>query len=627
MKAKRQSTGADGKSERGRTAAVAMAGMARWIIPLAVAAITVLVFLPSLKNGFVNWDDDRNFLDNPDYRGLGWTQLGWMFTTFHIGHYQPLSWMTLGLDYLLWGMNPAGYHLTNVLLHAASAVLFYFLMLRLLGLTVPSADGAMARVSAGFAALLFAVHPLRVESVAWVTERRDVLSGFFILLTVLCYLRAVTGEKGDYLRWMIAALAAYGLSLLSKAAGMTLPLVLLVLDVYPLKRLGGTNGRSGAGTRKTWLEKIPFFALALAGAAVALWAQRSAAALRTVDLYGVGFRAAQAAYGLIFYLWKTVLPARLAPLYELPIRFDPWDWKFVLSGAAVLALTAGLYLARRRWPAGLASWACYVFFLAPVLGAAQSGPQLVADRYSYLSCLAWAALAGGGALYALRAWARKPNKKFILAGAAAVVILGCCALTGRQIGFWRDSERLWRRVLDVEPNSSLGHNNLAGVLARRGALDEAIEHYRRATEINPRYVNAYDNLARVLFQRGEVDAAIAEFRRALEINPNFSRLRSNLGAALVEKGELDAAVREFQRAAESNPAFAEAHFNLGMVAEMRGDTAEAIRQYNRALAIDPAFVEAHQNLGALLAKLGKGDEATAHYQEAMRLGSGDVPAR
>ncbi len=626
MKAQQKSRKADGKSARARTDAAAMPQAARWIFPLAVAAITILVFLPSLRNGFVNWDDDRNFLDNPDYRGLGWTQLRWMFTTFYIGHYQPLSWMTLGLDYLLWGMNPAGYHLTNLLLQAANAGLFYFVAARLLR-PFAAGDEAGVRLAAGFAALLFAVHPLRVESVAWVTERRDVLSGFFILLTVLSYLRAVTGEKRDYLRWMTAALAVYGLSLLSKAAGMTLPLVLLVLDVYPLKRLGGANGWSGAGTRKVWMEKIPFFALALASAAVALWAQRWAAALKTVNFYGVGFRAAQAAYGLIFYLWKTVLPARLAPLYELPIRFDPWDWKFVLSGAAVLALTAGLYLARRRWPAGLASWACYVFFLAPVLGAAQSGPQLVADRYSYLSCLAWAALAGGGALYGRRAWARKPNKRFILAGAAAVVILGCCALTWRQIGFWRDSERLWRRVLDVEPNSSLGHNNLAGVLGRRGALDEAIEHYRRATEINPRYVNAYDNLGRVLFQRGEMDASIAAFRRALEISPDFSRLRSNLGVALAQKGELDAAVREFQRAVESNPAFAEAHFNLGMVAEMRGDTAEAIRQYNRALALDPAFAEVHHNLGALLAGLGKGDEATAHYQEAMRLGPGDIPAR
>ena len=233
-----------------------------WLVPVLIAVLTGAAFFPALENGFVDWDDEKTLLDNPNYRGLGWDQLRWMFTTFYMGHYQPLSWMTFGLDYLLWGIDPFGYHLTNLLLHTANAVLFYFLTLRLLSLPARAVPGEFAlQVAAGFAALVFALHPLRVESVAWVTERRDVLSAFFLLWTILCYLRATAGAEGDSARWrwLSAAVIVYGLSLLSKAGGITLPVVLLVLDVYPLRRLGVEAGKwFGPAARQVWWEKVPF---------------------------------------------------------------------------------------------------------------------------------------------------------------------------------------------------------------------------------------------------------------------------------------------------------------------------------------------------------------------------------
>src|SRR5262245_58842456 len=233
----------------------------QWIIPVLIVAITVIAFYPALKNAFVNWDDDKSILENPFYRGLHWTNLRWMFTTFHLGHYQPLSWLSFSFDYLLWGVEPFGYHLTTILIHTANAVLCYYLSRRLLRLSVPSSNGVLFDVAAAFAALIFAIHPLRVESVAWATERRDVLSGFFLLLTVLSYLKAVTPETGkaSQRRWIAIAVVFYVLSLFSKASGMTLPLVLLVLDVYPLRRLGQPSPAwSNPNTHNVWRAKIPF---------------------------------------------------------------------------------------------------------------------------------------------------------------------------------------------------------------------------------------------------------------------------------------------------------------------------------------------------------------------------------
>ena len=372
-----------------------------WLVPILVALLTSVSFLPVLGNEFVDWDDYKMLVENPHYRGLSWHRLRWMFTTFHMGHYQPLTWVTFALDYLLWGTDPFGYHLTNLLIHAANAVLFYFVGHRLLSVagSVPTSRGYLLSVSAAFAALLFGVHPLRVESVAWATERRDVLAGFFFLGTILGYLRANSVPEGRQARrqWLLAAVILYFLSLLSKASGITLPIVMLILDVYPLRRLGGQRaGWLGPAARRVWWEKVPFLLLAVTFAIVALIAQESSGALKAVGKYDLLQRIAQAGFGLAFYLWKFALPWGLSPLYELPVELNPFEWSYVASGFLVLVISVCLYLVKRRWAAGVAIWIYYVVVLFPVLGFAQSGPQLVADRYSYLSCMGWALLGGAG---------------------------------------------------------------------------------------------------------------------------------------------------------------------------------------------------------------------------------------
>src|SRR5437762_9790918 len=406
-----------------------------WLVPVLVALVTFAVFLPALQNQFVNWDDPTNFLDNPYYRGLGWSQLRWMWTT-HLGHYIPLTWMTLGLDYLLWGMNPVGYHLTSLLLHAANAVVFFFVVLRILtrALPSPSERGYALAVSAGVAALVFAIHPLRVESVAWVTERRDVLSGLFYLVAILLYLRACErGARGRGWYWL--SVAAFVLALLSKSMVVNLPIVLVILDVYPLRRLGGAVGWWSAPARRVYVEKIPFVLLAAVASAVALMAQLSHDTMvSVVQLSGLG-RLAVSMYGVSFYLWKTVAPVNLSPLYELPPTVNPWALPFIVSYGVVVAITAIVLAFRRRVPGLPAAWVTYIVVLLPVLGIFQSGSQIAADRYTYLASLGWAILVSAGVL---SHWRRRP---FLFTGLAACVLFGLGILTWNQVQVWRDSEK------------------------------------------------------------------------------------------------------------------------------------------------------------------------------------------
>src|SRR5213596_817960 len=420
------------------------------VIPLVIAFSTFAAFLPALQNQFVSWDDAENFLDNPHYRGLGWTHLRWMWTT-HLGHYIPLTWMTLGLDYLLWGMNPLGYHLTNLLLHAANAVVFFFVVRRILTLALLGASerGLALAVSAGFAALVFAIHPLRVESVAWATERRDVLSGLFYLLTILVYLRA--SERGERGRgWYWGAVALFACALLSKSMVVNLPVVLLILDVYPLRRLGGAIGWWSEPARRVYVEKIPFVLLAAAASAIAVMAQSSVHAALSLAQLSMPGRLAVSVYGLSFYLWKTVAPVNLSPLYELPPAVNPWAPPFLLSYGVVLAITAIVLALRRRVPGLPAAWFAYVVILLPVLGIFQSGPQIAADRYTYLAGLGWALLTGAALLSVSR---RLP---FLSTGLAFFLLLGLGPLTWNQVHVWHDSEKLWSHAVAIDPGAPVG---------------------------------------------------------------------------------------------------------------------------------------------------------------------------
>src|SRR5438876_967227 len=571
-----------------------------WLVPALIALVTFAAFLPTLHNQFVNWDDVENFVDNPHYRGLGWTQLRWMWTT-HLGHYIPLTWMTLGLDYVLWGMNPVGYHLMSLLLHAANAVVFFFIARRLLTLALPSPSerGHALAVAAGFAALVFAIHPLRVESVAWVTERRDVLSGLFYLSAILIYLWACEGgARGRGWYWL--SVAVFGCALLSKSMVVNLPVVLLILDVYPLRRLGGFVGWWSEPARRIYVEKIPFVLLAAAASAVAVMAQLSKSAMIPVAHLSALGRLAVSAYGLSFYLWKMVVPLNLSPLYMRPPTVDPEAPPFILSYGLVLAITAIVLALRRRIPGLPAAWAAYVVVLLPVLGIFQSGSQIAADRYTYLAGLGWAILAGAGLL------ACRHATRFLIRGSAVGVLVGLGVLT-------------WNQVLPINPDSADAHNNWGTALAQQGKLVEAIEHYQRALQMRPDYADAHTNLGNALAQQGKLSEAVEHYGQALKIKPDFGKAVSNLGSALARQGKLIEASDQFRRALEIMPDNADVHYNLGMALARQGKPAEASEHFQAAVRINPNDADAHYNWGNALARQRKPAEAIAHYQQALRI--------
>jgi len=594
----------------------------RWLVPMLIALATFAAFLPTLQNEFVGWDDVTNFLENPDYRGLAWTQLRWMWTT-HLGHYIPLTWMTLGLDYLLWGMNPFGYHLTSLLLHAANAVVFFFVVGRILTLALPSPSGrghALA-VSAGFAALVFAIHPLRVESVAWATERRDVLSGLFYLLTILVYLQACErGERGR--GWYWAAIGLFAGALLSKSMAVNLPVVLVILDVYPLRRLSGPIGWRSESARRVYVEKIPFVLLAAAASAIAVIAQSSVHAAVSLAQLSVPGRLAVSAYGLSFYLWKMVVPVNLSPLYELRPPLNPGATPFLLSYGVVVALTALALALRRRAPGLPAAWLAYVVVLLPVLGIVQSGPQIAADRYTYLAGLGWAILAGAGLLFC---W-RIPRSSEAgtattspIAGVAMCAVAGLGVLTWNQVQIWHDSERLWTHALAVDPESFVAHGNLGVALAQQGKLAEASEHYRQALQIKPDYAEAHYSLGVALAQQDKLAEASEHYQQALQIKPDYADALANLGVALAQQGKLAEAIEHYQLALKIRPDSAEALNNLGVALAQRSKPAEASEHFRQALKIKPDYAEALINLGMARAQQGKLAEASEHFQQALKI--------
>jgi protein O-mannosyl-transferase len=578
------------------------------VLPLlVVAAVAFVTFLPALDAGFVSWDDDSNLVDNPDFRGLGRAQLRWMFTTTLLGHYIPLTWLSFGVNYWLGGMAPWGYHLGNLLLHAANAGLFYLVSRRLLeaafGGGVRDAgprvevDHALT-LGAAFAALAFAVHPLRVESVAWVTERRDVLCGVFYLLTALAYLRGVAGGGVLRGRWQALSLGAFVLALLSKAAAMPLPAALLIADVYPLRRV------ATVGWRRLLIEKLPYLLLAGAAAALALIAQQSARAVSGYAQYGWGARVGMTGYSLMFYPWAFLWPADLSPLYELPQRVDPLRWRFLLPTVGFALVSAALVAARRRFPWALAAWAYSAVLVLPVTGAVvHAGVQLVSDRYTYLSGLSFALLAGGALTWLLRE--RRRVKPVVAAAcflAALLLVVGWAAGAWRQTRIWRDSETLWRYAREVDPDCALCNLNLGAEL------------------ISP--------------PTGPARAREAEwlFGRVIALRPDRLFAYHGLGIALAMQGRDTEAEAAFRLYTERDPAAPTPVVDLGVLRLSRRRAAEAIALFRRAQTLDPQFPGLARDLGRALRERalqlqseGRELEADALLREAQGLGA-ETPA-
>jgi protein O-mannosyl-transferase len=595
----------------------------RWAWPPTLAAVLAFVtFLPALDAGFVNWDDEASFLTNTAYRGLGSAELRWMLTTTLLGHWSPLAWLTWSLNYLAGGLDPWGYHLGNLLLHSANVALVWIVARRLLAIASGASIAAPTiAFGATVAALVWGVHPLHTEAVAWASARRDLLCGLFYLLAVLGYLRGVAPGGGIERRWWGLSLLAFAAALASKSIAMTLPLTLLLLDAYPLRRLG-------LGGRRLAREKLPYAVLAVAAGVIALVARHETGSITAYAQYGAGARWGLAAYSL-WFPWSTFIwPTGLSPMHELPHRVDLSQARFLTPLLAVVALTATLVLLRRRWPAALAAWTHTVIVLAPVSGIVHSGNQLVGDRYGYLSTLGLAIIAGAGAIRALHHAAARPRwgGQRLLAWvtcALIVVTLGAAART--QASIWKDSETLWRRAVQIDPACSLCESNLGRVIARPGRFAEAEAHVARAIALRPDRPGPHENLGMIKLAQGRTPEAEEHFRQAARLEPGRAASRNALGVALASQGRDQEAEAEFREAARLSPRLVDAPGNLGVLYLRRGRFEEAIDPLRRAVALDGRRAGLRVDLGralrgraAELVRAGRPAEAAVLWQEAAR---------
>lgn len=564
------------------------------ILGLALALVTLVTFLPAIENGFVNFDDDLYATDSP-WTGYGLSRTGfvWAFSHYYASNYHPLTVLSHMLDSELFGLEPRGHHLVSVLLHAANAVLLFALLWRMTGSLALSA----------VAAALWAVHPLRVESVAWVSERKDVLSGFFGILTLGAYLRYVRRRSpGAY----AAVVVSFSLGLLAKSMLVTLPFALLLLDVWPLRRLG----RSPRSWMRCVVEKIPLMALAVAAGVATLMAQGEV--ITVSDEASLGLRSANAAVCYVAYLGKTIVPFKLAVYYPFPEAIPVW--KVTAAGLLLAGLSAVALTRVRRAPYLVVGWFWFLGTLVPVIGVLKVGNQAMADRYTYLPAI-------GLSLAVTWGFEALGGKRFprAMIGVAIAVIAVMAALARMQIGTWADSVTLFRHALAVTENNSIAHLNLAEGLRAAGDRWGAETHYLAALEIDPGLVEARAGLGHALRVWGDPQAALPHLRAAIELAPRDVRIHHSLAMTLSDLGLESEAIEHLRTILEIEPTYVEAHWGLGDLLARRGETAAAIRHFRKALALDPGLVELRMAMAVLLARQGALEEAVAEFGFALGL--------
>jgi len=564
---------------------------------IAIGLAAVIAYLPAFSGGFVNWDDDRYVTGNPAVRELSWANVRWAFTTLHESNWHPLTWISHMIDGALFGSNAAGHHAASIALHAANAVLLFLVLRGMTGCLAPSA----------LVAALFALHPQNVESVAWISERKNVLSTLFMILAIGAHARyAARPSRGRY----AAVAALFALGLMAKPMLVTLPFVLLLLDAWPLGRI------RERGLRALAVEKLPLLALSAASCVVTLIAQRPARVAMT--LVPLGDRVQNAALSYAGYIVKMVAPVGLSPYYSLPGTPEsaPLSTPLALAALAAIAI-ASLFAwrARARAPHVLVGWLWYLGTLVPVIGLVQVGGQAMADRYAYVPLVG---------VFTAIAWSLPARRAAVAAALVALAALGVA--TARQARVWHDSESLWRRVLAENPRCRLALTNWGIDLVERGRADDGIALFRRALDVDPEYAHARVSLGGALTRADRLDEAIRELERAVAQGTKLPEGPFNLGLALGRAGRTADATRAIEAALAIEPRFAKGHAQLGMLHSRAGRHDEAVAHFQRALAIDPADANAHVDFGVALAALGRRAEAIAEYERALRLRPNDAAA-
>jgi Flp pilus assembly protein TadD len=577
-----------------------------------LAIATLAVYAQAVGHGFVSYDDPDYVAGNP-YVRAGLTRAGffWALTTGHAGNWHPLTWLSHMLDCQLYGLRPGAHHLTSVLLHTANALLLFALLRGMSGALWPSAA----------VAAFFALHPLHVESVAWVAERKDVLSTLFWMLTLLAYGRYA---RRPGLRRYLLVLILLALGLMAKPMLVTLPLVMLLLDVWPLGRLPLAGAPEGTATpavasarRDAWppalrlvLEKVPFVALAAASSIVTFAIQLHGGAVAPVDTLPFKVRVANALVSYAAYLGKMIYPAGLVIFYP---RVPLPAWQVAAAGLALMGGCLLVIWLARRQPWLMVGWLWYLVTLLPVLGLVQVGDQAMADRYTYVPLIGPFIMLAWSAAEIARRW---PAWRAVLAASVCVLLAGCAAATALQLRYWRSSMTLFEHAVEVIPDNYVAHFSLGNALAEQGRLDEALVHYYAALRVKPDLAKAHGNVGVILARQGKLAEAVAHYAEALRLNPDLPEAHNNLGAALADQGRIEEAIAHYERALRLRPDYADAHTNLGMALAAQGKIDLAIAHYSEALRLDPGHPGARYNLDRALA---------ARRTTAAGTGSGPLP--
>ncbi len=563
-------------------------------ICLWLALVTVLVYEPVFHAQFTGYDDPEYVTANPHVlSGITVANLRWAFVTNHAGNWHPVAWISLMLDSQFFGHGPDVFHAVNLLLHVANTLLLFLWLCRATG----------AKWRSALVAALFALHPLHVESVAWISERKDVLSTLFWMLALLGYTDyAKTGRISRY----FIALLLFGIGLMAKPMLVSLPCVLLLLDYWPLRRFAEKR------TLRLLIEKLPFLAFSIASSAVTLLVQRKHA-LTSLDTVPIFLRAQNATLACVTYIGKMFRPRGLAVIY--PYNLHPSPIHALLSLAALVIVSAVVILTRRHKPYLFTGWLWFLLTLAPVIGIVQVGTQSMADRYTYIPLIGlFVVLAWGGreALNGLRI------PSLVQALGASIALALCAGLTRAQLRYWHDSIALFQHAANVTLDNGIAEANLGFALAEQGRHDQAIAHYKTALQSQPR-ATIWNNLGQSLAATGKPEEGINAFQNALNLNPCFGDAHHNLALALARNGKQQESLIHFGDAARLEPENASVHNNYAIMLGRAGRIDEAIQQFQMALRLAPDTAATHFNLANLLVKQHAQDEAMAHYSEALRL--------
>lgn len=583
---------------------------------ILIVLTTLIVYSQTLGHGFIIGYDDADYVTrNPRVQaGPTLDSIKWAFTAFHSSNWHPLTWISHMLDCRLFDLKAGGHHATNLILHLANALLLYYVLRRMTKFIWRSA----------FVAILFAVHPLHVESVAWISERKDLLSGLFAMLTILAYIRYA--ERPEFRRYALVVLALAA-GLMSKPMLVTMPFVLLLLDYWPLGRL------AKRGLVGLVVEKLPLLALSVASCAITVVAQRSGGSVRSLEEASLAFRIPAAAISYVTYIVKMIWPRHLAIPYLYSSNVLP-IWKVIASVIVLAAITSLVVLLRRKRPYLLVGWLWYVGTLVPVIGFVQVGPQMIADRYTYLPIIglfvmvSWAVPELGRRLRKngrVGEWAS--GRTGLVPVLAGVVVIALMISASFQAARWRNTFTLFEYVLSVTGENRIAHNALGMAYEEEGKLDEAVARYSKAASLDPRFAQAYYNLGTALMAQGRLDDAATALSRALAINPGFADAYTNLGAAFARMNKMDEAVAAFRKAIGLKPDDELARRNLDAALEDQATVDSAIAGFNRILASDPRNARAHCQLGNILAGRRDFEEAIRHFREAVRSDPEFVEAR